>query len=265
MEHDLDGDGKPEVLNHEIERAVTRLASDLDWQSAGAGLKAVNGRGLESPLQVTVRHKGNPVPSLPVVFAFQRGKGSIEGRVSTGPDGLASARVVKIFGDKQAILGAQVDSAALLENERDARIIQEKFGNDLKLKTGKFHVELEELSAFVRVREVLAGEEVDSSTVVTDIKNKLHSELGLVFTPSAKGADMEISGEVVVDQCGEFFAQRQCTARVNVTVADRLQGRDLFAKKYTVKGNGENDQVAGRDALDKAGKRIAKELVEGLK
>jgi len=265
IDYDLNGDGKPEVLNHEIERAVARLAADLEWQTSADKLQAVNGRGLESPLQVTVRYKGNPVASLPVVFAFQRGKGSIEGRVSTGADGLASARVVKIFGDKEAILGSQVDVQALTENERDLRVIQEKFGNDLQVKTGKFYVQLEELSAFVSVREVLLGQEADASTVVTDIKEQLHKELGLVFTASAKGADMEITGEVVVDACSEFFAQRQCTARVNVTVADRVQNRQLFAKKYTVKGNGANDQEAGREALAKSGKRIAKALIEGLK
>lgn len=265
VEYDVNRDGKLDVLNHEIERAVHRLAGDLEWQVASAKWKAVNGQGLDEPLAVTVAYKGNPVKSLPVAFAFQRGKGSVEGRVSTGADGVANAKVVKIFGDKQAILGARVDVTALTDNSREAKIVEAKFGNSIDLKTGKFFVELEELSAFISIEETLLGEEVKPGTIASDIKERLHADLGLVFTGSARGADMEIKGTAVVDECTDFYDQRRCVARVVITVADRLKNRQLFSKKYKVSGNGESDVEAGRNALRKAGKKIAKKLVVGMK
>ena len=264
VEFDVDGDGKKDVLNHEIERAVDRLIAGLDWQVAEANRKAVNGQGLASPLSVKVAYKSKAVNALPIAFAFQRGKGSVEGRVSTGSDGAANSRVVKVFGDKKAIIGARVDLESLLDGAREAKIVMAKFQNALERKTGKFFIELEELSAFIDIEEMLLGEEVSPGTIAADVKDRLHKELGLVFTKSSRGADLEIAGKAVVDSCGEFFAQRQCTARVNVTVTDRLKGRQLFSKKYKVKGNGENDQEAGRAALGKVGKRVAKKIIEGM-
>ena len=81
-----------------------------------ADRKAVNGQGLSDPLKLMVSYSGKPVNALPVAFAFQRGKGSVEGKVATGSDGAAQAQVVKIFGDKKAIIGARVDVEALVDN-----------------------------------------------------------------------------------------------------------------------------------------------------
>lgn len=265
VEVDLDGDGKKEVLNHEIERSVDRLVAGLSWEPSDPNRKAVNGQGLREPLKLMVSYSGKPVNALPVAFAFQRGKGSVEGKVATGSDGAAQAQVVKIFGDKKAIVGARVDVEALVDNPRQARVAMAKFGTALERKTGKFFIELEELSAYIDISEELLGEEVRPGSVAVDIKDRLHKELGLVFTRSSRGADLEITGSAVVDACTDFFAQRQCTARVKVTVTDRLKGRQLFSKKYNVKGNGENDKEAGRAALGKVGKRVSKKIIEGMK
>ena len=67
-----------DVLNHEIERSVHRLASALKWQVAEPNLKAVVGSGIKDPLAVNVSYKGNACKALPVAFAFQRGTGSVE-------------------------------------------------------------------------------------------------------------------------------------------------------------------------------------------
>ncbi len=235
------------------------------WAVAQPNHKAVIGSAIADPLAVAVTYKNQPVRSLPVVFAFQRGEGSIEGHVSTGDDGGATAQVVKIFGDKKAILEARVDVSALVSGRNPIRIVEAKFANDLSLNTGKFFVELEELSAFIKIEEELLGEEVQPGSVAADIKDRLHKALGIVFTKGARGADMEISGVAVVSRCTDFFQQRQCTADVNVTVTDRTRSRQLFAKKYKVKGNGEDDQEAGRKALSKAGGRIAREIIKGMK
>jgi hypothetical protein len=264
VEYDVDGDGKPDVLNHEIERAVTRLASSMDWKVEEPNLKAVIGSGIENPLAVTVSFKGNPVNSLPVAFAFQRGTGSIEEKVTTGNDGLASARVIKIYGEKKAILGARVDVDALVSGQRDAKVVLAKFGKDLDRKTGKFFVELEELSIYINIEEENLGEEVKPGSIATDVKDKLSKALGVVFTGSSRGADMEIKGVATTGSCSDFMGQRMCTARVNVTVIDRLKNRQLFSKKYKIKGNGENDEEAGLAALRKAGPRIAKKIIEQM-
>ncbi|MBN2493523.1 MAG: LPP20 family lipoprotein [Deltaproteobacteria bacterium] len=265
VEYDVDGDGKKDVLNHEIERAVHRLAAAMEWKVANPNLKAVIGQGPAEPLELKIAYKGNAVGSLPVEYAFQRGEGSVEQHVSTSPEGVAKARLIKVYGEKKAILGARVDVSALIEGKQQVRVVQAKFENDLNLNTGKFFVELEELSAFVSIEEELLGEEVSPGSVAADLKDQLHKALGLTFTKSKSGADLEITGTAVVDACNDFFQQRQCTARVNVTVTDRLHSRQIFSKKYTVKGNGENDQEAGRDALSKVGKRIAKKVIEGMK
>jgi hypothetical protein len=89
----------------------------------------------------------------------------------------------------------------------------------------------------------------------------LNKELGMVFTKSSRGADMEITGEAVTGDCTDFYEKRMCTANVNVTVVDRLNERQLFSKKYKVKGTGEKDEQAGRDALRKAGPKIAKKII----
>jgi hypothetical protein len=265
VEYDVNGDGKPDVLNHEIERAVDRLAAGMEWKVSEPNRRAVNGQGLGSPLALAVAYQGKPVNALPVAFAFQRGNGSVEAKVSTGGDGAASAKVVKIFGDKQAIVGARVDVGALVDDAREARVVEEKFATALDRKTGKFFIEIEELSAYIEIAEELLGEEVSPGSIAADIKDRLHKELGLVFTNSSRGADMEIKGTAVVGSCTDFFAQRQCTARVNVTVSDRSKGRQLFSKKYDIKGNGENDKEAGLDALKKVGKRVAGQIIEGMK
>ncbi len=267
VEYDVDGDGKKDVLNHEIERAVDRLAAGMDWKVDEANRKGVNGQGLKDPLSVTISYKGKPVNALPVAFTFQRGKGSVEEKVATEADGVAKARVVKVFGDKKAIVDVRVDVATLMDNKGETNIVMAKFGNAVERKTGRFLIELEELSAYIDITEELFGEEAGQSVIAADIKDRLHAELGLVFTKSSRGADMEIKGKAVVaaGACTDFFNQRQCTARVNVTVTDRLQGRQLFSKKYNVKGNGENDREAGLAALNKVGKRIAKKIIEGMK
>jgi hypothetical protein len=265
VEYDVNGDGKMDILNHEIERAVHRLAADLKWQVDEPNLKAVIGSGIKDPLAVKVSYKNSPVKSLPVAFAFQRGTGSVERSVSTSEDGLAAARVMKIFGEKKAILGARVDVEALISKNRDVRIVLAKFAKDLELKTGKFFVELEELSAYINIEEDLLGETVSPGTISADVKDRLHSALGIVFTKSSSGADLEIKGKAVVGSCQDFYDQRMCTARVNVTVTDRLNNRQLFSKKYKVKGNGEKDQDAGREALRKAGPKIAKKIIESMK
>jgi len=265
VEFDLDGDGKNEVLNHEIERAVHRLASSLDWSAENPDRSAVIGKGLDQPLAVTVSYSGKPVASLPVAFAFQRGTGSVEQRVSTGPDGRASAQVMKIFGEKKAILGAQLDVDALVAGAQEARVVAAKFGKDLALKTGKFFVNLEELSIYIKIREENLGEDVRPGSIAADIKERLNKELGVVFTGSSRGADMEITGEAITGSCTDYFDKRMCTARVNVTVTDRLHNRQLFSKKYKIKGSGESDEDAGRDALRKAGPRIAKKIIEHMK
>ncbi len=50
VEYDLNGDGKPEILNHEIERLVARISGDLTWQVSNPDLKAVVGSGIDEPL-----------------------------------------------------------------------------------------------------------------------------------------------------------------------------------------------------------------------
>ncbi|MBW1811256.1 MAG: LPP20 family lipoprotein [Deltaproteobacteria bacterium] len=265
VEFDVNGDGKMDILNHEIERAVHRLASDMEWKVFEPNLKAVIGSGIKEPLGVTVSYKGAPVKSLPVAFSFQRGTGSIEKKVSTGGDGLATARVMKIFGEKKAILGARVDVEALVSGRNNVRIVDAKFGPDLDLKTGKFFIELEELSIYINISEENMGEEVQPGSIAADIKDKLNKELGVVFTDSSRGADMEIKGKGVTGSCSDFLGQRMCTARVNVTVSDRLKNRQIFSKKYKIKGTGDNDEEAGRDALRKAGPRIAKKIIKHMK
>jgi hypothetical protein len=265
VEFDINGDGKKDVLNHEIERAVHRLASDLKWRVAEPNLKAVIGSGIKEPLVVNVGYKGNAVKVLPVAFAFQRGTGSVEKNVSTGEDGNATARVMKIFGQKKAILGARVDVYALVEGDQNVRVVEAKFGKDLDLKTGKFFVELEELSVYINIKEENLGEEVRPGSIAADIKGILNRELGVVFTKSKRGADMEIQGEAVTGDCTDFYEQRMCTARVNVTVVDRLNERQLFSKKYKIKGTGQKDEQAGRDALRKAGPKIAKKIIKQWK
>jgi hypothetical protein len=200
-----------------------------------------------------------------VAFAFQRGTGSVEKNVSTGDDGNASARVMKIFGQKKAILGARVDVDALVEGDRMVRVVEAKFGKDLDIKTGKFFVELEELSVYISIKEENLGDEVRPGSIAADIKEILNKELGMVFTKSSRGADMEITGEAVTGDCTDFYEQRMCTARVNVTVVDRLNDRQLFSKKYKIKGTGEKDEQAGRDALRKAGPKIAKKIIKQWK
>ena len=144
-------------------------------------------------------------------------------------------------------------------------MVEAKFGADLDRKTGKFYVELEELSAYIAIEEELLGDEVKPGTVAADVKDRLHKALGMVFTKRSRGADMEIKGVAVVDRCEDVSQKRMCTARVNVTVTDRLKSRQLFSKKYKVKGMGDDDQEAGRAALRKAGPKIAKKIIEAMK
>jgi hypothetical protein len=265
VEYDLNGDGKPDVLNHEIERLVARLSSDLSWQVANPNLTAVIGSGIDEPLSVAVAFKSRPVRGLPVAFGFQRGTGTVEGRVSTGDDGVASAKVVKIFGDKQAIIGARVDVDASTENAHEAAVVEAKFGTALSLKTGKFFIALEELSAHIAVKEENLGDEVRPGTIAADLKSKLHRELGIVFTNSAQGADLEITGVATTGSCTNMYNKRLCTAEVNVTVSDHVRERQLFSEKYKISGTGENDKEAGLDALRKVGPRIANEIIEKMK
>ncbi len=262
VEYDLNGDGKPEMLNHEIERAVNRLCQGLDWQVQEPNRKAVVGSGLSEPLVLRAAYSGSPVANLPVEISFQRGTGTVEGHVTTGADGSASARVIKVFGQKQAILAGRLDAAALVESKNQANIVLAKFGSDINLKTGKFFVELEELSAFIDVKEENLGEDVVPGSIAADLREILHRELGMVFTASEKGADLVIRGAANTGECSELTSARMCKARVNVTVADRLHGRELFSKQFSISGMGESDKVAGRDALRKAGPRIAKKIIE---
>ena len=265
VKYDMDGDGKPEILNHEIERAVDRLADSLTWKPENANRKGVNGRGLDEPLVVDVTFKGNPVNGLPVQFVLERGMGSIESGITTDSSGVAKGTVIKLFGQKKAIASARVDAGALVDNVREARVLAAKFGNSLSRKTGKFYIELEELSAYISIEEELLGEELDSGGIASEVKDRLHKELGIVFTNSPRGADLEIKGKAVVEDCTDFYQQRRCTARVNVVVSDRAMGRQLFAKQLKISGNAEKDKEAGRNALAKVGRKIAKKIIEKLK
>ena len=267
VEYDIDGDGDDEVLNHAIERAVDRLATGLSWRPSDPERSAVIGQGLSEPLEVVVEFGDQPVRSLPVHFAFQRGKGTIEGQVSTGDDGSARAQVVKVFGDRKAIVAARVDAGALLDRPRETRVVLAKFANAIERASGKFVISLEELSAYVDVSEELFGREVDSGSIAAELKQRLHSELGLVFTRSSRGADLEISGSASVARadCSDFFAQRKCKARIQITVTNRLKGRQLFSKSFTRSGNGPSDREAARQALRKAGQRVAKKIIAAMK
>ncbi len=267
VEYDIDGDGDDEVLNHAIERAVDRLATGLSWQPSDLERSAVIGQGLSEPLKVVVEFGDQPVRSLPVHFAFQRGEGTVESQVSTGDDGSAQAQVVKVFGDRKAIVAARVDAGALLDRPRETRVVLAKFANALDRASGKFVISLEELSAYVDIGEELFGREVDSGSIAAELKQRLHSELGLVFTRSSRGADLEITGSASVARadCSDFFAQRKCKARIQITVTNRLKGRQLFSKSFTRSGNGPSDREAGRQALRKAGQRVAKKIIEAMK
>ena len=265
VEYDVNRDGKPDVLNHEIERSIDRLMNGLSFIAQNANQKGVNGSGLAEPLVVSVTYRKKPVPSLPLLFAFQRGKGSIEGKVVTQDNGTAQAQVIKVFGDKKAIIASMVDLEVLLDTQREANIVKAKFGRAMDRQTGKFIVELEELSAYIDIDEEMFGRPTSASTVAADIKDLLHAELGLVFTKNKSGADLEITGQAKVGSCSDFFAERQCVASVTVTVTDRVRGRQLFSKKYKVKGNGEKDADAGRIALGKIGKKVGKKIVQSMK
>ena len=265
VEYDLNGDGKPEILNHEIERLVARISGDLTWQVSNPDLKAVVGSGIDEPLTVAVAFKGKPARGLPVAFAFQRGTGTVEEHVSTGNDGVAAAKVVKIFGDTQAILAARVDVDALTENKHEAVVIEAKFGTALGLRTGKFFIALKELSAYIAVKEENLGNAVKPGTIAADLKGILHAELGIVFTNTSQGAELEIEGVAATGSCTDMYSKRLCTATVNVTVSDRLHERQLFSEKYKISGSGNNDREAGLDALRKVGPRVAKEIIEKMR
>jgi hypothetical protein len=265
VEYDLNGDGKPEMLNHEIERAVNRLCQNLNWEAREPNRRAVVGSGLSDPLTLRVTCGGNPVANLPVEISFQRGTGTVEQHVTTDDSGTAAARLVKIFGQKQAILAGRLDVGALVENKDQARTVLAKFESDINLKTGKFFIELQELSAFIDIQEENLGREVQPGSIAADIREILHRELGLVFTSTDRGADLTIKGVASTGECGDFMNQRMCKARVNVTVADRTKGKELFSKQFTISGNAENDEQAGRDALKKAGPRIANKIIEQFK
>ncbi len=200
-----------------------------------------------------------------MAFAFQRGTGTVEEHVSTGDDGVAAAKVVKIFGDTQAILAARVDVDALTENKHEAVVIEAKFGTALGLRTGKFFIALKELSAHVSVKEENLGNAVKPGTIAADLKGILHTELGIVFTSTSQGAELEIEGVAATGSCTDMYSKRLCTATVNVTVSDRLHERQLFSEKYKISGSGDNDREAGLDALRKVGPRVAKEIIEKMR
>ncbi len=265
IEADLDGGNPPRVLNHEIERSIQTLLSGLKWEPEAGDRQAMVGNELQEPLRVAVRYKNRPVGSLPVRFDFVRGTGSVEQQVVTSEDGWAAGRVLKVFGDKKAILGARIDVERLVEGEYEAGIINAKFGTLLDSSIGKFVINLKALSAFVYIRQIDLGRETSSDGIASDIKELLYKELGVVFESSKHGADMQITGRAETGDCTDFYQKRMCNARVQVDVVDNQTGRQLFSKRYKIAGTGTDDAEASRDALQKAGPKIAKKIIQLLK
>ena len=89
----------PRMIHRDISTTLARLQADVgDLMSqfsfeilGGDNQKGVVGGNLPQPLQVKVLYDNQPVPSVPIMFAFVQGSGNVDPYSRSNQDGLASS------------------------------------------------------------------------------------------------------------------------------------------------------------------------------
>jgi hypothetical protein len=91
----------PRMIHRDISTTLARLQADVSSLMSqfsfeileGDNQKGIVGGNLLQPLQLKVSYRNQPVPSVPIMFAFVQGSGNVDPYTRSNPSGLVSSTV----------------------------------------------------------------------------------------------------------------------------------------------------------------------------
>ena len=302
VEADLDGDGAPEVLSSEIDREIGRVLMGMELVPRNDRLTAKAGRPMEAPLVVQAVYSSSggriALSGVPVRFAFLRGTGQLDARVTTGPDGLAQCRVYEIgSGGTECEIEARLDLRALIVSDSTSDATIRAISDRLEAHpapSARFGISVEPRRAMVRIEERNLGSIASPSFIGEALVRKL-LEAGFVVVPeeetrtaigaddvagvlrngdlSAAGragartrSDVVIVGEAHTEYSQTQFGLISCWASAAVRGMD-VERLEIVASAdvHRVKGfDDDRKEQAGERALEKAASLVVDRIMEQL-
>ena len=113
------------------------------------------------------------------------------------------------------------------------------------------------IDAGVDVRDV-------QDNALADWVNDFESGAGTAWPRSLEGVDWVIVGEAFSQGAGVMGQLQFASARAEINVIQRKDGRIVRADRVTTRGVDLAEQIAGKTALEKAGRQLAQGLLRQM-
>lgn len=291
----------PRMIHRDIPTTLARLQADVsDFMSqfsfeilGGDNQKGLVGGNLPQPLQLKLLYGHQPVPSVPVMFAFVQGSGNVDPYARSDQDGLVSSSVGNLgpTGEKINKIGVYINvypSDPDIQRELSAIIapVYAQFTYELPpIQEIRVAVLINEYNLGYQLRESFLKNQVVQSLgqsklqVIKDIPKEYQLESydmtgGPALAPKLKKlsriADLAVIGEAratLLDTSAEA-SLIIAKGRAVIRIFDLSSNTELGNVDVSTKSAGPDRDEAGRRTLKKlsasAGKAVDKEIQRTL-
>lgn len=253
----------------QMERTLGRMVSELKLSAAsGDGQQMTWGAVLAEPLVAEAVWRSEdgerPVEGVSVRFGFERSSGTLDSLGVTDARGQAACNVHRVSGEMEtARVVARVDTTVL-----GAEFTHPNTGRWLaqlaEVRT-VFTLQRKLRRLFVAMDETVLGEATGEKMVESLLKERISQWGKVAIAEDRTSAEWILEGQAAVRAGQHTTGIHSCYATVTVRLFEVQSRTELFKKRLDgVKGFHIDQREAGRRALEKAGARIAKDVVSVL-
>jgi len=292
----------PQMIHRDLSTTLARLQADVtDLMSqfsfdilGGDNQKGIVGGNLLQPLQLKVFYRNQPVPSVPIMFAFVQGSGNVDPYTRSDPNGLVSSSVSNLGPTGKKINKVRVYINVYPSDPK----IQKELSAIITPVYALFTYELppiEEIRVAVLINEYNLGYEQHASFLKNQIVQSLgRSKLQVIkeipqayqlesydlsggpglaqkLQKLSQVADIAVVGEsraTLLDTSSGSSALIIAKARAVIKIFDLSSNTELGNVDVSTKGAGPDRDEAGRRTLKKlsasAGKAVDREIQRTL-
>jgi hypothetical protein len=291
----------PRMIHRDIPTTLARLQADVsDLMSQfsfgildGDNQKGIVGGNLPQPLQVRVFYGNQPVPFVPVVFAFVQGSGNVDPHARSDQDGLVSSTVGNLgpTGEKINKISVYIDvypSDPSIQKELSAIIapVYAQFTYELPpvqeirvaVLINEYNLGYQQRESFLK-NQVVQSLEQSRLQVIRDVPREYQPEpydvaggpgLASKLKKLSQIADLAVIGEARATLLDTSAGSSLIIAkgRAVIRIFDLSSNTELGNVDVTTKGAGPDRDGAGRRTLRKlsasAGMAVEKEIQRTL-
>lgn len=257
-------DGKTIYLDNEIYSSLSATVSGMNIEPRSPTVVLSHENDFTNQMMVMVLFEGKPMPNIPLVYEYDKGKYARPKTVLTNHEGVARITVANAnISNAENLLEINIDLDDLVGSDLDQKLLKPILSN-LRTDTEKLPIDIVFPSAFLQFEE----KNFDTISDIPHLSNAIKSELtkkGIRFTESPASANYLIRVESNTTRGGTSQGFHVAYLSMTISVIDTKTNKEVYRQaESSVKGLQLNFKSAGLEAYKNGGKKIKESLAEEL-